>query len=279
MIDGRQQRITTRSGTSITMLTAPNAGPKTLDGTNTYVVGTRPAVLIDPGPDDGAWIDALVAWLRAESIHPRAILLSHQHPDHMGGAERLRDLLRVPLWASLHYQETLFEPAEPDFTYGPDSEFYVDEEVLRVIEAPGHSSDHVVFWLEESGVLFSGDTLLGRGSTLIAPPEGDMQRYMRTLQRIRALEPYAIAPGHGPMVEDPDAAIAAYIRHREERDRQILDALRHGPATVQNLVDRLYVDVDPSVLGLAAGSVAATLEKLRREGRVWNDGDTFLIAT
>jgi glyoxylase-like metal-dependent hydrolase (beta-lactamase superfamily II) len=277
MIDLRVQTIPTRAGTEVRMVTAPNPGPKTLEGTNVYLVGNRPAVIIDAGPDEAPWIEALAAWVRANGVHPRAILLSHEHPDHAGGAERLRDALGVPLWASAHFEETPYEPAEPDFTYVTDAEFYVDEEVLRVIETPGHSPDHVAFWLEESGVLFSGDTVLGRGSSLVAPPEGDMQRYMRSLQRLRALEPYLIAPGHGPVVEEPLRTLDAYIRHREEREQALLRMLGDGPATVDHIVNRLYADVDPSVLDLAAGSVSAQLEKLRRERVVTVDGLTFRL--
>lgn len=259
------------------MFTAPNAGPKTLEGTHTYVVGSRPAVLIDPGPDDSTYIDGLLAWLRQEDVRIRAILLSHEHPDHAPGARQLADALRVPIWASHQYESTIFEPVEPDFTYGPAQEFPVDEEILRVLETPGHSPDHVAFWLEESGVLFSGDTILGRGTSLVAPPDGNMAAYIQSLRTLRSLEPYLIAPGHGPVITDPMAVIDEYIRHREERERQVLQLLTSAPRTVQEIVQILYADVDPRLRELAAGSVEAQLQKLEGDRRVEEDAGLYRV--
>jgi glyoxylase-like metal-dependent hydrolase (beta-lactamase superfamily II) len=153
----------------------------------------------------------------------------------------------------------------------------VNGDVLRVIATPGHAPDHVAFWLERGRVLFAGDTILGQGSALVAPPEGDMAAYMRSLERIRKLGPRIIAPGHGPLILDPNAKIDEYVRHREQREAQLLEALQRGPATVEELVRKIYVDVDPTLHGLAAQSVRAQLAKLRMEGRIHMLADRYAL--
>jgi glyoxylase-like metal-dependent hydrolase (beta-lactamase superfamily II) len=251
----------------IAMFTAPNPGPKTLEGTHTYVVGRDQAYVIDPGPEIPTYQQGLARWIQSEGIHAVGILLTHGHPDHAPGAALLAGLLGSPVWGS----SAMDAPAgltTPVMAYGPETAFQVDEDVLDVLPAPGHSQDHVVFWLEKSGILFSGDTILGRGTSLVAPPEGDMTVYLETLTSLRSLGARRIAPGHGPIVDDPVARIDEYIRHRLEREAQILAALSLGPMSVQELVGKLYADVDPRLHGLAAGSVEAHLVKLERETRV-----------
>src|SRR5579872_2826574 len=176
--------------------TAPNPGPKTLDGTHAYVVGRDKAYVIDPGPAVPNWTNELAARVKAAALRVEAIVLTHGHPDHAPAATELSQLLRA------------------------GDALETDGDRLIVIETPGHSPDHLGFWLEGAKVLFSGDTILGRGTSLVAPPEGDMQLYMRTLDTLRRLSPLLIAPGHGPIVRDPLTTIDQYIDHRRARERQ-----------------------------------------------------------
>ena len=269
---------TIRTNPLVVKFTAPNPGPKTLDGTNTYIVGRDQAYVIDPGPALPSYQQFLAGWLTKNGCAPKGILLTHAHPDHAPGAALLRDLLTAPVWHSAHPGMAANHTIEPSNDFRDNQEFAVDADTLHAIPTPGHSPDHVAFWLRQSRILFTGDTILGSGSTLIAPPEGDMAAYMRSLAAIRQLKPRTIAPGHGPLVLDPKSKIDEYITHRQEREAQLLDALRQGPATIVELVTRIYTDVDPSLHDLAAGSVEAQLVKLAKEGKVTKAGVEYRVA-
>jgi glyoxylase-like metal-dependent hydrolase (beta-lactamase superfamily II) len=258
----------------IAMFTAPNPGPKTLSGTHSYVVGCEKAYVIDPGPDLPAYQEALARWIR-DRADVQGILLTHGHPDHAPGASTLRTLLGVPVWAS-----EAMTPAERaafgvDRTFVAHQPFLTDQDRLHVVGTPGHRSDHVAFWLSGSRILFAGDAILGQGTSVIAPPEGDMTLYLQSLHDIRQLEPAIIAPGHGPLVTDPHAKIEEYITHRREREDQILRAMASGPASLDELTARVYADVDHSLLDLARASLEAQLIKLEREGRIVRDGSHY----
>jgi glyoxylase-like metal-dependent hydrolase (beta-lactamase superfamily II) len=260
---------------SVRMFTAPNPGPMTLSGTHTFFIGQDPCYILDPGPDLPAYQDALAEELRRDSRRPVAILLSHAHPDHAPGATRLRTDLKVPVWASPLMPPDRRRILGVDSLYEADQSFPLGNDTLHVISSPGHTADHAAFWLEGARILFAGDTILGHGTTLVAPPEGDMRAYMATLERMRALDPRIIAPGHGPLILDPSARIEEYVRHRVERERQTLLALQDGPASLTDLVGRIYADVDSSLHTMAAGSLQAQLLKLEAEGKVRRSGDRY----
>lgn len=269
-------------GPPIVMFTAPNPGPKTLTGTHTYVVGRDPAYIIDPGPADPEYQSALARYIRGRSIGDRgmpaaAILLSHGHPDHAPGASVLKELLSVPVYASGAVSPQVARHAGVDYSYAEGASFDLENDTLAVIPAPGHAPDQVAFWMPGCRVLVTGDTMLGEGSTLVAPPEGDMTAYMDTLRRFLALDPALILPGHGPLVGNPPAKIDEYIQHRLTRERQLVESLRLRPATIPELVSRLYAATDPRLHILAEGSVAAQLEKLAREGSVSREGDVYRL--
>jgi glyoxylase-like metal-dependent hydrolase (beta-lactamase superfamily II) len=141
---------------------------------------------------------------------------------------------------------------------------------IDAIEAPGHSYDHLVFYLREEKALFTGDVVLGRGTVVVAPPGGSMRLYQRTLERLLLDYPDAkrIYGGHGPEVDDPHAKLVEYIEHRKERERQLIAQLRLGPATIPQIVRRVYTDVDPRLWRAAARQMLAYLEPLETEGRV-----------
>ena len=239
----------------IVRVLAPNPDVYTLEGTNTWIVGEAPSVVIDPGPDIPAHLDEVAR----VAGRVGAVLVTHDHPDHAPGAAAFAEAARAPLYA---------------FRL-PGAEHLRDGQVVRTgaleiaaFHTPGHSADHVVFHLASEGVLFTGDAVLGRGTSFIDPPEGDLVRYLRSLQRMQELAPRTLYPGHGPVVMRAGAKLQEYLDHRAEREGQVLAALADGPQSLSAIVETIYVEYPPEVHPLAARSVLAHLLKLQTEGRV-----------
>jgi glyoxylase-like metal-dependent hydrolase (beta-lactamase superfamily II) len=237
----------TRLSPLVRVVLAPNPSPMTLQGTNTYVIGDAPVVVVDPGPNDEDHLERVLA----EAGRVAVVAISHRHPDHAAGAQRFAEMCAAPLVA----------PTDGDQVAGGDV-------MLRVIATPGHSSDHVCFSLEVEGAMFTGDHILGEGTTVVAHPDGDMQAYLNSLEVLRAMEITRMYPGHGPLIEHPREVLDYYVSHRLERERQVLDAIDAGDRTVEQIVERIYVDVDQVLHPVAAITIRAHLEKLRREGRL-----------
>lgn len=247
---------------------APNPSPLTLEGTNTYLLGARGSgqvVVVDPGPDLATHRRAVDAALAARGARVVAVVLTHHHRDHAGAAGWAED------WGAPSYA------ADPARIAGarPLADGDVVERAgvaLEVLLTPGHTADHLCLRVRATGAVLTGDHVLGRGSTVVAEPDGDMAAYLSSLRRLGRSAPAVLYPGHGPVVRDPAAVVQAYLRHREERERQVLAAVRAGDATVAAIVAQLYADVDPALHPAAAQSVRAHLAKLGAEGRVVADG-------
>jgi glyoxylase-like metal-dependent hydrolase (beta-lactamase superfamily II) len=234
-------------------LTASNPSPMTGAGTNTYLVGTGDVAVVDPGPDEPRHLEAIGAVLGQERV--AWILVTHAHPDHAPGAVVLSRQTGAPVLASprtLHDGDVL--------TTGGAT--------IEVLHTPGHTADHVCFLLREEQALFSGDMIMSGSTVVIVPPDGDMAVYLRSLDRLRGLRMARIYPGHGEVIDDPERVVEEYIAHRMMRERQILDALRDGPARIPGLVSRIYTEVPQVLHRPAAQSVYAHLLKLKAEGRV-----------
>ncbi|MGH2683710.1 MAG: MBL fold metallo-hydrolase [Actinomycetota bacterium] len=242
---------------SIVRVLAPNPGPFTLEGTNTWIVGREPSVVIDPGPDDSRHIDAVLT----DASPIGAILLTHHHPDHAPGASRLLTGSGAPVYA--------YRPSARQRPLAHGQAIEVGAVRFVVAHTPGHTPDHVVFLLPGEKSLFTGDAVLGRGTSVIDPPEGDMTAYLRSLREMRALAPRRIYPGHGPVVFDAMAKLDEYLSHRAQREEQILSALGEGNRVPAEMVPAIYGDDIPeSMFPVAARSVLAHLIKLERQGRV-----------
>lgn len=242
------------------VLLAPNPGPMTLDGTNSYLLagpGADSVVVVDPGPDDGRHLARLAA---AGSVE--LVLITHRHIDHTAGAADFHRMTGAPVRA-----------VDPAHCHGgaplTDGETIIAAGVrIRVIATPGHTGDSVCFQLPEDGEhgsVLTGDTLLGRGTTVIAAPDGDLGAYLASLSRLQMIGAATVLPAHGPQLPDLAALCRAYLTHREQRlgeVRAALAALGAG-ASVQDVTDRVYADVDPAVRFAAEYSVAAQLAYLR----------------
>ena len=269
----------------IRTLLAPNPSPMTLDGTRTFVIGRERPAVIDPGPADPSHLDALTAALDGHA--PAGILLTHAHPDHADAAPELARRTGAPvMMARGAAGPRLFEGAVR--WIGERDRVETDGGVLRVVQTPGHAPEHVVFLLEANGgegegdrALFAGDLFMGGAdTTLVAPPEGDLTEYLRSLDRVQALNPSAIHPAHGPTIHDPLAAIQRYRAHRAERIAQVERALGAGPARPDELIDRVYgTELHPALRRAAEGSLRAILHHLRGTGRVRNDAGRFSLTS
>ena len=254
----------------VRVVLAPNPSPMTLEGTNTYIVGGPSAVIvIDPGPDDDGHMEAVKgAVAEATAV---AVLLTHHHIDHDESAERTAAMLGSAVASSAGPKGPRDVPVRDGQRFGGEGVF------LTAVATPGHSSDHLCFMFEEERALFTGDHILGRGTTVVAFPDGDMGAYMASLERVREIGAERFYPGHGPIVDTPAALVTEYIEHRQMRERQVLDGLAVGPVTPEELVARIYTDVDPILHPVAAMSVRAHLAELAHRGRAVQDGDRWRL--
>jgi glyoxylase-like metal-dependent hydrolase (beta-lactamase superfamily II) len=244
---------------------APNPGVMTGPGTNTYLVGIDEVAVIDPAIDDAAHLDAVVG---CGGDRIRWILCTHTHPDHWPGAATLKERTGAEVLA--------FDSRDGltvDTEIGDGFQIEATEFRLRAVHTPGHASNHLCYLLEEERLLFSGDHIMQGSTVVIAPPDGDMAAYLDSLARVRALKLRSIAPGHGHLIDDPDAVIDDYVTHRLEREQQVLDALAAGDRTTAAIVTRLYPDLVEELVVRANQTVHAHLLKLLADGKVASDGD------
>jgi glyoxylase-like metal-dependent hydrolase (beta-lactamase superfamily II) len=222
-------------------IVAPNPGPMTLEGTNTYLFGSDPCVVIDPGSADSGHLDA-IRIAAAERGGIGLVLLTHSHGDHTEGADQLEADVVLPSGGEEHFG-------------------------LRALATPGHAEDHVCF-LTETGVCFSGDLVLGLGSTIVPPGGNSLAAFMDSLALLQAEPIELIAPGHGPWITDPEAKLAEYVEHRQMRERRLLEALSAGERSRAELLATVWDDIPMELLPMAAMAMEAHLEKLESEGRL-----------
>lgn len=242
---------------------APNPSPMTLDGTNTWVLAepdAARAVVVDPGPADEEHLRRVIREVEASGRRVGRTLLTHGHPDHAAGARRFGELTGTNVRA--------LDPAhrlgEEGLTEGDAVE--LDGLEVRVLETPGHSWDSLCFFVPADGAMLTGDTVLGRGTTVIARDGGDLGDYLTSLRRLREVAESAPArallPGHGPLLDDPLGVVGYYLAHREERLGQVEMALAAGDRTPEEIVRRVYGDIDENLRPAAMWSVQAQLDYL-----------------
>lgn len=269
----------------VVRITARNEGPMTFTGTNSYLVGSDRLVLVDPGPDDDAHLTALLRAIGGRPVD--AILVTHTHLDHTGLAARLRETTGAPLVAegphraarTMALGETNPLDDANDLAFRPDR-CLADGETLPLpagrfvgVATPGHTVNHMAFAIEGTGLLFSGDHVMGWATSVVAPPDGSMGDYMRSLRKLaERAEDRRYLPGHGGAVEDPAAMLRAMTAHRRMREASIRERLRAGDRSAADIVAAIYRTTDPKLHGAAALSVLAHLEDLAERGLVRLEG-------
>lgn len=234
-------------------VTAPNPGPFTLTGTNTWIVGRDPAWVVDPGPAIAAHLDAVAAEARRRG-GLGGVALTHDHADHSEGvADLLARLGPVPVAAARGSVDMVIGDGD---RAGP----------LTALATPGHAPDHLTYL--SAGAAFTGDAVLGAGSVFIAPTPGALTGYLAGLRRLREQRPAVLCPGHGPLVRDPAGKLDEYVAHRMERERRLVEALGYGLRRSEEILDVVWADAPPELRAAARVTLAAHLDKLEAEGRL-----------
>ena len=264
---------------------AANPSPYTHTGTQTYLVGRGEVAVIDPGPDLGSHLEAILAATAGERV--TAILCTHTHRDHSPAAAPLSSATGAPVIGCARLTLEDDGPrsdAAFDTGYRPDRVLADGEAVsgtgwtLQAVATPGHTSNHLCYALAEEGALFSGDHVMGWSTTVVSPPDGDMAAYMASLDRLMTREDRIYYPAHGEPIRNPRRWVRSMIGHRRQREGQILRLLADAPAPVPAMVQRMYAGIDPRLHGAAGRSVLAHLLDLEARGQVARDGDQWALA-
>jgi len=275
----------------VSRVTCANPSAMTFTGTRSYLVGETAIAVLDPGPEDPDHLAAIEAAL-GPGQHISHILVTHTHRDHCAGARALAARTGAPVMgygahgagmtatmralgasgADLGGGEGADEAFAPDRRLGDDEAVAGPDWRLRALHTPGHLSTHLCFALEGTGIVFTGDTVMGWATTLVSPPEGDMAALMASLRRLKSRPDRLYLPGHGHPVREPQAMLAYQISHRQARARQVLDALAERPGDPRSLTESIYADIDPALWPAARRNVLATLLWLAETGRVAAEG-------
>ena len=284
----RTQGIEFRYGFNLVALRTPTIPPAT--HTNCYLIGGEEVVVIDPGSpyeDEQRKLDVVLEKLLQDGRRVREILITHLHPDHIGGVQHLAERFRVPVAAHRLTAEAIAGTVRVD-RFIEDNEIIAlsggqrDPDLhwhLRALWSPGHARGHLSFYEERTGSLITGDCIVGLGTVVIAPPEGHMKDYLASLERLLALPRLtALFPAHGPVLANTRGKIEEYIQHRLDREALIVSALSDAPLTIPQIVTKVYTDVPEALHKLAALSVQAHLEKLIDDGRVTSETERFSLA-
>jgi len=271
----------------IRRIVANNPGPFTFRGTGTYVIGEGEVAVIDPGPDLAEHVEALLAGLSGERI--THILVTHTHRDHSPAAAAVKAATGAPTYGfgphagGRRGEAAVEEGGDWDFT--PDITVKDGDEIVgagwrfEAVHTPGHTSNHLCFALPDSGILFSGDHVMGWSTSVIAPPDGDMAAYMASLDKLLERRDTVYWPTHGPAITEPKAHVRAFIAHRREREAGIVACLDAGVGRVDAMVERLYVGLNPNLRRAAGRSVLAHLLDLIGRGVVASDNKPTVDAT
>lgn len=278
---GRVERL----GPLVRRVLAPNPSPFTYTGTQTYIIGAGEVAVIDPGPDLPEHVDALVAALEGGRV--AAILCTHTHRDHSPASRPLQAATGAPIvgCAPLSLDDTGPRADESfDADYRPDRVLADGDRVgadgwtLEAVATPGHTSNHLCLALREESALFTGDHVMGWSTTVVAPPDGDMADYRRSLDKLLARDDSVYYPAHGPAVPDPQAHVGRLLDHRRMRERQIVGHLERGDARIAAMVEQIYAGIDPRLFPAAGRSVLAHLIDLERRGLARREGEGWTLA-
>ena len=260
----------------LSVITAPNASPMTFTGTRTYLLGNDNVIVIDPGPDIDSHFSAVMNFLTGKNL--THILLTHSHVDHSPLSRRLKNETGATIIgfgsadeARTDFMNDLSSTIDLGGEEGIDINLVLDEKVIdgqilklngslfEIVHTPGHLSNHICISWKQKNIIFSGDHLMGWATTLISPPDGDLGSFMKSLEKLALRKEEKYYPGHGKPIADPLAMVEAQLAHRREREKQILSSLEEGSKKPAEIVDQIYVDINPLLKKAALRNVLAHL--------------------
>ena len=249
---------------------AKNPGPFTYTGTGTFIVGTKELAVIDPGPIDNNHLNAIIKACGKNKISH--IIITHTHNDHSPLSKSLKEKTGAPIYSFLN--EKMDTKTDNQFEEGYDNSFKPDVVIkdgdlikgydwtLEAIHTPGHTSNHMCYSLAEESILFSGDHVMGWSTTVIVPPDGDMDEYLKSLEKLLDRNHQMYLPTHGTQIDDPHHLVNKYIEHRNNREDQIMKVIKSGSSKINEMVKIIYSDVDPGLHPAASMSTLAHLNRM-----------------